>query len=189
MNNFIIYLQLGLGHILNIAAIDHLLFILSFTAGMNFKDYKKSFYYVTAFSVGHSITLALATLKIVVINVSWIEFLIPITIILSSLSLLQESSKQNTWIKFILIAIFGLIHGLGFSNYLQSLLGQEQSILVPLLGFNLGVEIAQIFVVCLILTVMWLLLQQFKINQKWVLWIIISMILLFSVPMVIERIP
>jgi cytochrome bd-type quinol oxidase subunit 1 len=68
-------------------------------------------------------------------------------------------------------------------------LGQEQSILVPLLGFNLGVEIAQIFVVCLILTVMWLLLQQFKINQKWVLWIIISMILLFSVPMVIERIP
>ena len=189
MNNFIIYLQLGIGHILNIAAIDHLLFILSFVAGMRIRDHKRALLLVTAFTIGHSVTLALATLQLVHINVNWIEFLIPVTIALSAFSLLLEKRKDAITLKFWIIALFGLIHGLGFSNYLQSLLGQEQSIIIPLIAFNLGVEVAQIFVVSILLGFMWILLDVLAIKRIIVLYTIIALILVFTIPMLIERMP
>lgn len=189
MNNFIIYLQLGIGHILNIAAIDHLLFILSFVAGMSIRDHKRALLLVTAFTIGHSVTLALATLQLVHINVNWIEFLIPITIALSAFSLLLEKRKDAITLKFWIIALFGLIHGLGFSNYLQSLLGQEQSIFIPLFAFNLGVEVAQILVVSILLGFMWILLEVLAIKRTIVIYTIIALILVFTIPMLIERMP
>ncbi|MEY4383256.1 MAG: hypothetical protein RI995_798 [Bacteroidota bacterium] len=188
MNSFSTYLQLGLGHILNIAAIDHLLFILSFIVGLQFQDYKKAISYVTAFTLGHSITLALATLHLIDINVAWIEFLIPITIVLSTIGHWLKGN-HNSRLTFGTIALFGLIHGLGFSNYLQSLLGQEQSILLPLLAFNVGVELAQLIVVGFLLLLMEILLNYLRVNRNYLMIGISLLILAFTLPMIFERIP
>ena len=189
MTNFPIYFQLGLGHILNISAVDHLLFILSFLLGLNLSKLHKSIYLVTAFTLGHSITLALATLKIIQINVNWIEFLIPITIAFSAGINILNPKKKNNSIKFFLIGGFGLIHGLGFSNYLQSLLGQEASVIIPLLGFNLGVEIAQIIVVSTILALFSIASNlNLKVN-KVIQYGISIVIILLSLQMAFERLP
>lgn len=189
MDTFSTYLQLGIHHIMDFAAIDHLVFILSFVMGLNCRAYKKALFFVTAFTLGHSVTLALATLKIIQINVSWVEFLIPVTIILSTIQTLFQTEQKNNWIKFTVIASFGLIHGLGFSNYLQSLLGQEASIFTPLLSFNIGVEIGQLIVVTLLLILMWLITDILSIRKTIVLFVFSVIIIVLSLQMIVERIP
>jgi hypothetical protein len=189
MNQFYTYLQLGMGHILNVAAIDHLLFILSFVIGIQSHEIKKALYWVSAFTFGHSITLALATFKIIQINPQWIEFLIPVTILISTISYLKQKEYSTIGLKFVFIAFFGLIHGLGFSNYLQTLLGKEQSILIPLIGFNLGVEIAQLIVVSFLMISLTTIEKFLSINRKYVNYAIILIIIGLVLPMIWERIP
>lgn len=189
MNTFSTYLSLGLGHILNLSALDHLLFILSFVASLTFKDIKKAIYWVSAFTLGHSITLALATLQIVKINAQWIELFIPITIVASSITLFWNKEENELGVKFWLISAFGLVHGLGFSNYLQSLLGTEETVFIPLLAFNIGVELAQILVVSICLLLLSLLKITIKSHEIWVQRLIAVLILLISIPMIWERWP
>ncbi len=189
MNTFTTYLQLGLGHILDLAALDHLLFILSFVASLSLKDTKKAIYWVSAFTLGHSITLALATLQIIQIKVAWIELFIPITIVASSLTLFKKEDATSLGPKFWLIALFGLIHGLGFSNYLQSLLGTEKSIIVPLLAFNIGVELAQLLVVVLFISVISFIKTQTGSYSSLIQRAIAIAIILFTAPMIWERWP
>ena len=189
MNTFSTYLSLGLGHILNLAALDHLLFILSFVASLTLKDSKKAIYWVSAFTLGHSITLALATLHIIKIQAQWIELLIPITIVASTLTLFRNKEETATGLKFWLIALFGLIHGLGFSNYLQSLLGSEESVFIPLLAFNIGVELAQLLVVALCLSILTFLKVYLKVSTTYVKLILAILILSLSLPMIWERWP
>ena len=148
MSNFSVYFSLGLGHILNWTALDHLLFILSLTCVYVVTDYKKLLWLVTAFTLGHSITLALATLHFIQVNITWVEFLIPCTILVAAISNLIQTEQRY---KYGVVAFFGLIHGLGFSNYLQSLLGAESSLFTPLLSFNIGLELGQLIIVALIL--------------------------------------
>jgi hypothetical protein len=169
MSTFNSYLVLGFQHILNTQALDHLLFILSITCIHKFNDAKKLLLLITAFTLGHSLTLALATLKWIEFSQNWIEFLIPCTILFSAFANLnfKETKIKSTKLprkKFILVGVFGLIHGLGFSNYLQSLLGQESSILSPLFAFNIGLELAQIIVVASILFFSNILIELFKIK-------------------------
>lgn len=178
-----------MGHILNLAAIDHLLFILSFIIGLQSNEIKKALYWVSAFTLGHSITLALATLKIIEVNVAWIEFLIPITILGTSMNALVQKEQKALGLNFMMIAGFGLIHGLGFSNYLQSLLGQEQSIFIPLLAFNVGVEVAQLIVVAFLMTILWTLYQAIGVPKLYVKYAVILIICLLVLPMIWERIP
>lgn len=186
MSNFSVYLMLGLEHILNWAAMDHLLFILSLTCVYVVTDYKKLLWLVTAFTLGHSITLALATLHIIQVNMAWVEFLIPCTILLSAISNLIKT-KQGY--KYGVVAIFGLIHGLGFSNYLQSLLGAESSIVTPLLAFNIGLEIGQIVVVALVLASSIVSLHVFKWKQKAYIQVVSGITIGLVLPMIIERWP
>jgi hypothetical protein len=177
---------------MNIQALDHLLFILSITCIYKFYDAKKLLLLITAFTLGHSLTLALATLKWIEFSQNWIEFLIPCTILFSAFSNLNfketkvKSSKLSR-LKFIIVSIFGLIHGLGFSNYLQSLLGQESSILPPLFAFNIGLELAQIIVVASILFFSNILIELFKIKLTYYVLVISGIIIGLSVPMVLER--
>jgi hypothetical protein len=138
------------------------------------------------------LTLALATLKWIEFSQNWVEFLIPCTILFSAFSNLsfKETKIKSTKLsrrKFILVAIFGLIHGLGFSNYLQSLLGKESSILSPLLAFNLGLELAQIMVVASILFFTNILIELFKIKLSYFVLVISGIIIGLSLPMVLER--
>jgi hypothetical protein len=157
-----------------------------------FYDAKKLFILVTAFTLGHSMTLALATLQLINFSQNWIEFLIPCTILFSAFSNLnfKETKVRSTKLpthKFVLIGIFGLIHGLGFSNYLQSLLGKERSILSPLLAFNVGLELAQIIVVLSILFISGILMELFKFKLINFVLIISGIIIGLSLPMIFER--
>ncbi len=186
MSNFSVYFLLGLEHILNWAALDHLIFILSLTCVYVYTDYKKILWLVTAFTLGHSITLALATLQVIQVNVGWVEFLIPCTILLSAISNLTKMKKKY---KYVVVSVFGLIHGLGFSNYLQSLLGAESSLFTPLLAFNIGLELGQITVVSLIVASSIVSLHVFHWKQKPYIKVISGIVIGLVLPMIIERWP
>lgn len=192
MSTFNSYLVLGFQHIMNWQALDHLLFILSITCMYKFYDAKKLFILITAFTLGHSLTLALATLHWINFSQNWIEFLIPCTILFSALSNLNfKEQKSRTEklprSKFITVSVFGLIHGLGFSNYLQSLLGKESSIISPLLAFNIGLEIAQIIIVLSILILSSILIELFKTKLRYFVLVTSGIIIGLALPMVLER--
>ncbi len=169
---FRLYLELGIEHIADFQGYDHILFIAMLCAMYTFSQWKKVLILVTAFTVGHSLTLALATLNLIRVSTAWIEFLIPLTIFITAIgNIISENlSSSSAKIKYGLALFFGLIHGLGFSSYLHSLLGATKSILVPLLAFNIGVELGQIMIVLCILLITWLLLHVFKVKQRdWIL--------------------
>lgn len=156
MSEFQAYLTLGFEHITDPNGYDHILFVVALCAIYAFKDWKKVLILVTAFTVGHSITLALATLKIVSYRSDIIELLIPITIFITAVSNYNEPEKgepKSPKLRYLLAIMFGLIHGLGFSNYLRSLLGDQESIVMPLFAFNIGLELGQLIIVAVALAV------------------------------------
>lgn len=192
MSIFQTYLQLGFQHILNWQAVDHLLFILAITCIFTWSDIKHVLWLVTAFTLGHSITLALATIGWITTNPTWIEFLIPCTIFLSAIQNLnfKDQRKSNSSkIPYYTVLFFGLIHGLGFSNYLQSLLGKESSIFTPLLAFNIGLEFGQLIIVSLILILTSTLNSFTRIKRIHYVYVISGIIIGLVVPMLVERIP
>jgi hypothetical protein len=171
MSEFSLYFGLGKDHILDyVNGYDHILFVLAFCAVYLIRDWKKILILVTAFTIGHSITLALATLKIVSVNASLIEFLIPLTIFITCVSNLFKkeglTGEKGVQINYLFAVFFGLIHGLGFSNYLRAILGKDQTILSQLLAFNLGLEFGQIIVVVIFLTFSFLLDDFLKVNRR-----------------------
>ena len=169
---FKLYVELGLEHIADLQGYDHILFVAMLCAVYVFKDWKQVLILVTAFTIGHSLTLALATLKIIRVPSVWVEFLIPVTIFITALGNIVTGKPGNTSarVKYLLALFFGLIHGLGFSNYLRSLLGAQKSIVVPLLAFNIGVELGQILIVLCVLILTALMLYVFRVKQRdWIL--------------------
>jgi hypothetical protein len=170
MSIFELYLTLGFEHIADFAGYDHILFLISLSAVYLLSDWKHVLILITAFTLGHSITLALATLKIIPIKPDLIEFLIPLTIILSAVA--NFYYKGNTFsvklhrLKYAMALFFGLIHGMGFSNYLQSLLGREASIVKPLFAFNIGLELGQIAIVLTVLIISTLLHKFIKSPKR-----------------------
>jgi hypothetical protein len=171
MSEFRLYFTLGQEHILDYAnGYDHILFVLALCAIYVVRDWKRILILVTAFTIGHSITLALATMQLVSIDPSLIEFLIPLTICITAVSnLFKKEESLNTGrvqINYIFALMFGLIHGLGFSNYLRAILGKNQSILSQLLAFNLGLEFGQIIVVVIFLAFSFLLVDLLKVSRR-----------------------
>jgi hypothetical protein len=156
MTSFELYFKIGLQHILDLQGFDHILFILALCAVYVARDWVKILLLVTAFTLGHSLTLALATFEVVQIRSEVIEFLIPVTIAFTALVTLikpKPNSGKGIQLNYLLALFFGLIHGLGFSNYLRSLLGKEVSIWQPLLAFNVGLEVGQIVIVAAFLLI------------------------------------
>ena len=151
MGEFSLYYGLGLDHILDVNGYDHILFVVVLCALYQSSDWKKVLILVTAFTIGHSITLALATMRIIKINADLIEFLIPVTILITALSNLftkeDRIAEGKIWRNYLYAGFFGLIHGLGFSNYLRALLGQDETIILQLFAFNVGLEVGQIIIV------------------------------------------
>lgn len=134
--------------------LDHILFVVALSAGYFLSDWKKILVLITAFTVGHSITLALATLNIIQIRTDVIEFFIVATILIASVSNLfraAEASSNRIQLNYFYALFFGLIHGLGFSNTLRSLLSKNQELITPLIAFNLGLEVGQIMIVAIFL--------------------------------------
>lgn len=171
MSEFALYFGLGREHILDyLNGYDHILFVLALCALYSVHDWKKILILVTAFTIGHSVTLALATLEIVNVDSSLIEFLIPLTIFITSTANLfrseQAISKTKVQLNYLFALFFGLIHGLGFSNFLRSLLGKDHSIISQLLAFNLGLELGQIIVVGLFLALSFILVDLIKVSRR-----------------------
>lgn len=171
MSQFQIYFQLGKEHILDYAnGYDHILFLIALCALYQLRDWKNVLILVTAFTVGHSITLALSTLDIVTVSADLIEFLIPLTIFITAVSNIFKGEDSITGramqLNYLYAAFFGLVHGLGFSNYLKSILGRGQSIISQLLAFNLGLEFGQIIIVVIFLIVCFISVDIFTINRR-----------------------
>jgi len=163
MHPFEFYLKLGFEHISNLAGYDHILFLVALCAIYKIHQWKNILVLVTAFTIGHSVTLALVSLDIFTIPSSIIKFLIPTTIFITALhnvigvKLKEQSKKMGR--NYIMTLFFGFIHGMDFSNYFKALLMDDSSILVPLLGFNLGIELGQLLVVFFIVGIAFLFLN------------------------------
>lgn len=149
------YFELGWQHIIAWDGLDHILFIIALCAVYLLKEWRKVLVLVTAFTIGHSITLALSVLNVVHISTALIEFLIPVTIFITALFNIirpqQEQASETVQLNYLFALFFGLIHGMGFSNRLKSLLGVGKNVVKPLLGFNLGLEVGQILIVISVL--------------------------------------
>ncbi|MCH7401606.1 HupE/UreJ family protein [Belliella kenyensis] len=189
MGQFRLYFELGYKHILDINGFDHILFVIALCAIYLARDWKKIIILITAFTIGHSITLAMATLNILRVNANWIEFLIPVTIAITALANIikpKPSSSKGIQLNYIFAIFFGLIHGLGFSNYLRSLLGREASIFQPLLAFNIGLEVGQLLIVAIFLISSSLIVGLLGVNRKeWTL-VTSAIVLGMSIMMMID---
>ena len=171
MNEFWLYFEIGLKHVLNIHAYDHILFLIGMTIPYSFNDWRKWLTLVSLFTLGHSISLFLSVFGIVYIKENLVEFLIPITILIVALFNLFTAGKNNKNESITLIAIvtllFGIIHGLGFANYFKTLLsGTATDKILPLSEFALGIECAQIIVVIVVLLLSFVVQSVFRFSKR-----------------------
>ena len=191
MNDFVLYLKMGLFHVLDIKAYDHILFLIVLAVVFGFVDWKKVFWLVTLFTIGHSISLTLAAFEIIQIKVEIIEFLIPVTIFITGVTNIfnaKKISKTKDSVNLFFALFFGLIHGLGFSNYFRGMIGREEDKLVPLAEFALGIEVAQIIIVLCILILGYVLQNMMKVNKRdWIL-VTSSIVVGFSIQMMLDRV-
>ncbi|MEJ2006199.1 MAG: HupE/UreJ family protein [Cyclobacteriaceae bacterium] len=170
MSDFGIFMELGWDHILQRDGLDHKLFVIALATIYQLSDWKKVLILITAFTIGHSLTLALATFGLVPFNIELIEFLIPVTIFLTAFSNLFRKEHRIAMSKvqtnYLLAIGFGLIHGLGFSTYLRSLLGTDHKIISQLLAFNLGLEVGQIIIVAIFLIISFIFVDLLGIARR-----------------------
>ena len=166
MQDFDLYFNLGLTHILDWQGYDHILFVMVLCGVYGWQDWRKVLGLVTAFTIGHSLTLALSVFNLIPIPVTLIEFLIPVTILITSLvNIIRKPQSTGGWfLTYMLTLLFGLIHGMGFSNYLKSLLGED--FLNQLLAFNVGLEAGQLLVVFFTLTVAFVVVNGLKASPR-----------------------
>lgn len=190
MHEFWMYTQIGFNHIANLSGMDHILFVAALCIRYQFSDWKKWLILITAFTIGHSITLVLSVFNYLDFSTNWIEFLIPVTILITSISNMfvkKFSFKSRFPVIYFFALFFGLIHGLGFSFYLKSLLGLQQNIAPALLAFNLGLEIGQILIVMAILVISFIFVTLLKASRREFILIVSGGILALSLQMAIER--
>lgn len=190
MNDFGLYFEIGFKHIADWGALDHILFVMALTIRYQFSDWRKLLILVTAFTIGHSITLALSVFNLVQYSVKWIEFLIPVTIVITAISNVFVKKfvfKSKFPLIYFLALFFGLVHGLGFSSYLKSLLGSGTNVVWPLLAFNVGLEVGQLLIVTIILLISFIFVAILKCNRREYLLAISAGIFALALQMAIDR--
>lgn len=189
MDNFLFYVNLGLTHVLDWQAYDHVLFFIVLTVFYGFKDWKKVIWLVTAFTIGHMISLGMATYKLFQPRIDIIEFLIPLSIFLTGVYniLTVKSPPKNIKIKASISFVFGLVHGIGFSNYFGMVVDDANNKLMPLIEFAIGIEIAQIIVVLFILLLGFLMVEVLKRSKRDWIMIVSAIVIGIVIPMLIER--
>ncbi|MCC5916070.1 MAG: HupE/UreJ family protein [Cryomorphaceae bacterium] len=170
MGSFEAYLRLGWDHILDVEGYDHMLFLVALLALYTLKNWKPILILITAFTLGHSVTLILTGLRGPIISGDWVEFLIPITILITVTGNLvlannKSASKRFYW-RYAMAAFFGLIHGMGFSNFFSTLMSPDAEILMPLLAFNVGIELGQIVFVMVLLLVQFLMVTFLRMQLR-----------------------
>jgi hypothetical protein len=174
MNDFRFYFGLGWEHILTPEALDHILFIAALAAIYMLRDWKQVLILVTAFTIGHALTLVLSTKQWIVASENLVEFLIPCTIIVTAVSNLMQKdfTLKNFRVNYFLALVFGLVHGLAFANTLRMILANDQSFAWSMFSFSLGLECAQIGVVLLILLLCQGIVGLLKVERRhWVIFL------------------
>lgn len=184
------YFELGWEHIISMDALDHQLFILVLAALYTLREWKQVLILVTAFTIGHSVTLALSTLDVISADREWVEFLIPCTIIVTAISNFfhKNFNPRRIQINYFLALFFGLVHGLGFANTIRDTLARDQSITWPLLQFNLGLEAGQIVLVVCILLLAYVFIYLLRLNRRWWIFLLSGIGLVVALKIAIERI-
>jgi hypothetical protein len=171
MSAFWIYFQIGLRHVLDIKAYDHVLFLIALAVPYAFKDWKRVLVLVSIFTLGHTLSLLLSVFGIVTIKTAFVEFLIPITILITAIFNLftagKSAKKESISVIGFITLFFGIIHGLGFANYFKSMLvGTAKEKLVPTLEFAVGIEAAQIMVVLMVLILSFAVQTVFRFSKR-----------------------
>jgi HupE / UreJ protein len=191
MNDLAFYFKEGWHHIISTDALDHQLFIVALTAIYVLKDWRKVLVLVTAFTIGHSLTLALSVYDVVRVNEKWVEFLIPCTIALTAVfNIIQKNIlTKNISLNYFVALFFGLIHGLGFANTIRFMLAKDQTISWSLFGFNMGLEAGQIVIVSAILLCSYLAINSMKLKQIYWIYFLSAITFTWAVKFAIERIP
>ncbi len=192
MNDFQLWFTTGVEHITDLNGYDHILFVTLLVISSPIKDWKKLLLLITGFTIGHSISLALSVTDVVQVKQNLIEVLIVITILITAVYnavKFRQTGEKKPWIIFIFITSFGGIHGLGFSYLLRSMLGHEQSLALPLLYFNMGIEIGQLTIVAIVLLFSLLLTSVFKVPFKLYKLTVSCLIAIITLKMFIERLP
>ncbi len=193
MQDFWFYIQLGLTHVLDLGAYDHILFLAALAVPFTFKQWKQVVILATIFTIAHCASLAFSVYGIFTVDVGLIEFLIPVTIALTALFNFLRGFKREhvTGIYFqaLATAFFGLIHGFGFSNYFNMLMAEEENKLGPLLGFATGIELSQVTIILLALVIAFVTQRLFKVKQSIFIRVTSILIFLVTIPMLIETFP
>lgn len=193
MQDFIFYIKMGLNHVLDFKAYDHILFLIALALPFAIKSWKKVLLLATIFTITHCLSLFLSAYGILVINVDLIEFLIPVTILCTALFNLiyvkSNSKNQSLGLHIFATAFFGLIHGFGFSNYFNMLMAEEEEKLPALLGFATGIEISQVLIVLSVLSISFLAQSIVKIKPASFTTIGSILIILITIPMLIDTFP
>ena len=185
MSDFWLYLKLGLTHVLDWQAYDHIVFLIVLVAAYNFSNWKRIFILVSLFTIGHTASLLLANYSVVTVSSKWIEFLIPVTILVAAIYNLFTSGKINRSEKvglfYVITVFFGLIHGFGFATYYKMITGGNE--ILPLFEFALGIEFAQLIIVAIVLISSFIFQSIFRFNKRdWVL-VVSSIVIGVVIPM------
>lgn len=191
MQDFAFYFKLGWQHIISLDALDHLLFILALSAIYLLSNWRQVLVLVTAFTIGHSLTLALSVYEILAVKDSLVEFLIPCTIIITAVFnfFQKDFTPKSLRLNYFLALFFGLIHGLGFANTIRFMLAKNQGIGWSLFSFNVGLEAGQIVVVMCTLLLSFLIVNKWQLKRKWWLWALSGVAFCIALKMVVERTP
>lgn len=193
MQDFWFYTELGLDHVLDINAYDHILFLSALVIPFTFKNWVNVLWLATIFTVSHCLSLALSAFEILTVEVSLIEFLIPVTILLTALyNILRLRTKvedKNMVWHMVATAFFGLVHGFGFSNYFKMLVAELDEKVSPLIGFALGIEISQVVIVLVVLLLAYLAQSIFKIKRALFVMVASSIVILITIPLLYHTFP
>lgn len=191
MDDFQLYFQLGFEHVLDYTAYDHILFLIVLAVVFSINQWKKALWLITFFTIGHTLTLGLAAYGVLNIRVDIIEFLIPVTIFITAAANIlrvNTASEGKEKLNLFFALFFGLIHGLGFSNYFRLMIGQEEDKFLPLLEFALGIEASQVIIVFGVLILGTLLHNFFRVSKRdWVL-ITSAIVIGVVIPMIFNRV-
>ncbi|WP_422349763.1 HupE/UreJ family protein [Flagellimonas sp.] len=193
MQEFWFYIKLGFNHVLDLGAYDHILFLSALAIPFTFKNWKRVVILATIFTIAHCTSLALSAFEVMTVDVGLIEFLIPVTILLTALYNLTyvfgNSQTSGRYVHVLATAFFGLVHGFGFSNYFKMLMAEQEDKVLPLLGFATGIEFSQVAIILIILGVAFVVLDLLKVKRKLFIGIASILVIAITIPLLIATFP
>ena len=193
MQEFLFYIKLGLNHVLDFGAYDHILFLSALAVPFTFKHWKRVLILATIFTVAHCTSLALSVYEVATVDVGLIEFMIPVTILLTALFnfayVYKEALEVGLFLHILATAFFGLIHGFGFSNYFKMLMAEEKDKITPLLGFATGIELSQVTIILVVLIISYVALNLLKVKRSVFITVASILIIAITIPLLIATFP